>query len=286
MRQRRPLSRSVRQVRAAAPPLRLVSPSSTTSTGDLRAALCSPLIAALSWRTRSATCPVCSATAPTFFTAPESFFDVALVLRPGSGTLSDFLDFVPRPRAIPPATPASPTPAAIAGVLNCFAADATAPPAVFAPLTVVSLAVSIVLFLLGVLGVLRLEVAVRRAVVRDLLPFDEGRVRERDFAVVPFRDRELRALVRPPFELRLALLFVFVCWAINATRPPVLVPGISDYPCEDRLSRKVHISCGQLPDTRGRAVALQPLSTAKPQTIQIGHRLRLRFCFRVKATVV
>ena len=54
-----------------------------------------------------------------------------------------------------------------------------------------------------------------------------------------------------PFELRLALLFVFVCWAINATRPFVLVPGISGYPCEDRLSRKMHISCGQR-DTRGR----------------------------------
>jgi len=86
------------------------------------------------------------------------------------------------------------------------------------------LAVSIVLFLFGVLGVLPLEVAVSRAVVRDLLPFDEGRARERDFVVVPLRDRELRAFVRPPFELRLALLFVFVCWAINSTRPPVLVP--------------------------------------------------------------
>jgi hypothetical protein len=67
------------------------------------------------------------------------------------------------------------------------------------------LAVSIVLFLLGVLGVFRLEDAVRRAVVRDLLPFDTGRVRERDFVVVPSRGREFRGL---PFELRLALLFV------------------------------------------------------------------------------
>ena len=140
------------------------------------------------------------------------------------------------------------------------------------------------LFLLVDLGVLRLEDAVRRAVARDWLPFDEGRVRERDFAVVPFRDREFRALVRPPFELRLALLFVFVCWAINATRPPVLVPGISGYPCGDRLSRKVHISCGQLarhPRTGGSpSAARQP--PERPRQIQIGHRL-LRFCFRVKA---
>jgi hypothetical protein len=41
----------------------------------------------------------------------------------------------------------------------------------------------------------RAEDAGRRAVARDWLPFDDGRVRERGFAVVPLRDRELRALV-------------------------------------------------------------------------------------------
>jgi hypothetical protein len=68
-------------------------------------------------------------------------------------------------------------------------------------------------FLLGDLRVPRVEDAVRRVDARDWLPFDEGPVRERDFVVVPFievplRDREFRALVRLPFELRFALLFV------------------------------------------------------------------------------
>jgi hypothetical protein len=108
--------------------------------------------------------------APTsaLLTARDSFFDFAFApLPPGSDPTSDFLDFVPRPRATPPAIPASPTPAAIAGVLNRFAVDATALPALFAPFTVVSLAVCTVLFLLDVLGVLRLEDVPRRVVVRD-----------------------------------------------------------------------------------------------------------------------
>jgi hypothetical protein len=117
-----------------------VSPSSTTSIGDLRGAVFFPPIASLTRRTRSAICPVCSATAPTFFAAPDSFFDVALAaLRRRSGGPSDFFP-LPRPSAIPPASPTRPTPAAIAGVLNCLAADATALPALFAPSTVVSLA--------------------------------------------------------------------------------------------------------------------------------------------------
>jgi hypothetical protein len=63
-----------------------------------------------------------------------------------------------------------------------------------------------VLFLLGDLRVLRVEElrvedAVRRDVARDWLPFDEACVRDRDLAVVPLGDRELRALVRLPFEL-------------------------------------------------------------------------------------
>jgi hypothetical protein len=229
-----------RQVRGAAPVLRLVSPSRTTSTGDLRGALSFPPTASLTWRTRSAICPVCSAAAPmsTFFITRESFFDVAFVaLRPGSGRPSDLLDLVARPRAIPPAAPASPTPVAIAGVFNCLAADATALPAVFAPLTVASLAVSIVLLLLGDLRVLCLEDAVRRGVARDWLPFDDGRVRERDFVVVAPFDRDLRALVRFPFELRLGLLFV--CWAI--TQILSLAPEPANYPRGRTAIRKLRI---------------------------------------------
>ena len=54
-----------------------MSPSRTTSIGDLRGAAPFPPIASLTRRTRSAICPVCSASAPTFFAASDSFFDLA-----------------------------------------------------------------------------------------------------------------------------------------------------------------------------------------------------------------
>jgi hypothetical protein len=47
-----------------------------------------------------------------------------------------------RVRAIPAATPASPVPVAISGVLSFSAADVTALPAAFAPFVVASLAAS------------------------------------------------------------------------------------------------------------------------------------------------
>jgi hypothetical protein len=47
-----------------------------------------------------------------------------------------------RVRAKPAATPASPVPVAISGVLSFFAADVTALPAAFAPFTVAPLAAS------------------------------------------------------------------------------------------------------------------------------------------------
>jgi hypothetical protein len=187
---------------------RLVSPSRTTSTGDLRGAVFFPAIASLTSRTLSATCPVCSATAPTFFAAPDSFFDVArALLRVRSGTPGDFL-FLPRPRAIPPASPASPTPAAIAGVLNCLAADVTALPALFAPLTVVSLAAPTMPLLSDDFDLLRPEDALELAVPRDGLPLRERRVLERDFAAVRPFAVELRVLERLALELRLDGLFV------------------------------------------------------------------------------
>jgi hypothetical protein len=130
-----------------------------------------------------------------------------------------------------------------------LAADATALPAVFAPLTVASLAVSIVLLLLGDFRVLCLEDAVRRAVARDWLPFDDGRVRERDFVVVAPFDRDLRALVRFPFELRLALLFV--CWAI--TQILSLAPEPANYPRGRTAIRKLRIVLPtQISATRAR----------------------------------
>jgi hypothetical protein len=50
-----------------------------------------------------------------------------------------------RVRTTPAATPASPVPVAISGVLSFFAADVTALPAAFAPFVVASLAASRVL---------------------------------------------------------------------------------------------------------------------------------------------
>ncbi|HZB05596.1 MAG TPA: hypothetical protein VE449_03320 [Thermoleophilaceae bacterium] len=102
---------------------------------------------------------------PTFFAALESFFDVRLAaLRPCSGRLNPFLPLA-RPTAIPPTRPASPTPAAIAGALSCWAVDATALPASFALVTAVSL-------LFDDLDALRVEDAVGRGLPRDRLPFE------------------------------------------------------------------------------------------------------------------
>jgi hypothetical protein len=56
------------------------------------------------------------------------------VLRPGSGTPSTRL-CLSRASATPPARPARPTPAAIAGVFSFFAVDPTALPALLAPST-------------------------------------------------------------------------------------------------------------------------------------------------------
>jgi hypothetical protein len=167
-----------------------------------------PATASLTRRARSAIWPVRSAIASTFFAALESFFDVPLAaLRPCSGMLNPFL-FLARPRAIPPASPASPTPAAIAGVLSCLAVDATALPAFFAPVTVVSLAVLIAPLLSEDFDVLRLEDAVGRGLPRDGLPFCERRVLECDLAAARPLAVALRALDRLPFVIGPDLLFI------------------------------------------------------------------------------
>jgi hypothetical protein len=157
-----------------------------------------PATASLTRRTRSAIWPVRSATASTFFAALESFFDIA-ALRPCSGMLNRFSFFL-RPSAIPPASPASPTPAAMAGVLSCLAVDATALPAFLAPVTVVSLAVLNAPLLFEGFDVLRLEDAVERGLPRDGLGLCERRVLECDLAARPLAV-ELRALDRLPFVL-------------------------------------------------------------------------------------
>jgi hypothetical protein len=187
---------------------RLVSPSRTTSIADLDLPRpgSSP-IASLATRTCSATFPVRSASAPMFFAALARFFLVARVVpRLGRETPKTVL-FLPRARAIPAPTPTSPVPAAIAGVLSFLAAEATALPALFAPLTVASFAASTVPLSFDELDFVRCEDALGRALRGDVLAFWERLVPERDFAAVPPLDGA-RLFDRPP---ALSLDLRFVC---------------------------------------------------------------------------
>jgi hypothetical protein len=110
-------------------------------------------------------------------------------------------------RATPAATPASPAPAAIAGVLSFFAVEATALPAVFAPLTVASLAASTVLLSFDELAFVRCEDALGRLLRRDVPGLCERLRLERDFAGVRRFAGDLRPFDRLP-ELALDLLGV------------------------------------------------------------------------------
>jgi hypothetical protein len=188
---------------------RLVSPSRTTSIADLdlRGPLSSP-IASLATRTCSATFPVRSASAPMFFAASPRLFVVARpVPRRLGNAMPKILLLLLRVRAIPAATPASPVPAAIAGVLSFLAVDMTALPAVFAPLAVASFATSTAPLLFDELALVRPEDALGRALRCDVLAFFERLALERDFAAVrPFAG-ELRLFDRLP-ELALDLLLV------------------------------------------------------------------------------
>ena len=108
---------------------------------DLRGALPSP-IASLATRTCWATFPVRSASIPMFLAAsPRPFVVARLVPRLGKW-MPEIPLFFFRVRATPAATPASPVPVAISGVLSFFAVDVTALPAAFAPFVVASLAAS------------------------------------------------------------------------------------------------------------------------------------------------
>jgi hypothetical protein len=115
--------------------------------------------------------------------------------------------FLLRVRAIPAATPASPVPAAIAGILSFLAADATALPAVFAPLTVAYFAASTVPLSFDELAFVRCEDALGRVFRCDVLAFCERLGLERDFAAVSRFAGELRRFDRLP-ELPLDLRLV------------------------------------------------------------------------------
>jgi hypothetical protein len=108
---------------------------------------------------------------------------------------------------MPAPTPTSPVPVAIIGVLSLLAADATALPAVFAPLTVASFAASTAPLSFDELALARPEDALGRVWRCDVLAFCDRLALERDFvAVRPFA-RELRVFDRLP-ELALDLLLV------------------------------------------------------------------------------
>jgi hypothetical protein len=171
--------------------------------------------ASLTTRTCWATCPVRSARAPAFFAASARFFVAPrAALRLGSGTPSTRL-CRSRVSAMPPARPASPAPAAIAGVFRLFAADPTE-----------SLAAATVLLPFDELPPLRafdelppLRVVDdrERDVFRPLLAFRERFCVERAFEPRAVLD-EPREFDRLRLELRLDLLRLdldLVCWAIR-----------------------------------------------------------------------
>jgi hypothetical protein len=110
-----------------------------------RGALPSP-IASLATRTCWATFPVRSASIPMFLAASPSPFVVARPVPRLGKWIPEIPFFFVRVRATPAATPASPVPIAISGVLSFFAVDVTALPAAFAPFVVAFLAASRVPF--------------------------------------------------------------------------------------------------------------------------------------------
>jgi hypothetical protein len=144
-----------------------------------------------------------------FFAASPRLFVVARVepRRLGNGMPKTLL-FLLRARTTPAATPASPVPVAIIGVLSFLAADVMVLPAVFAPLAVASFAASTAPSLLfDELALVRPEDALGRVWRCDVLAFCDRLALERDFvAVRPFA-RELRVFDRLP-ERALDLLLV------------------------------------------------------------------------------
>jgi hypothetical protein len=138
-----------------------------------------------------------------FFAAPAKFL---VVPRPGRGMPSTFLCRL-RVSAIPPARPASPAPATIAGVLSFLAVDPTASPAPVAALTDASLAFSTVPLLLDELDELDRFRAVDPALLWVLRLFGVRLEADRDVVVRVFAD-ELRGFDPRLPEFRVPLLLV------------------------------------------------------------------------------
>lgn len=160
-----------------------------------------------------------------FFAAPARFL---VVPRPGRGTPSTFL-CRPRVSAMPPARPASPAPAASAGVLSFLAVDPTASPVLFAALIDASFA-----FATGPLVPEEFEELDFRAVDPALLWVPRRLCEPLELAralVVRLLVDELpRGFDLPPPDFRVLLLLV--CWATRSslTAVGVRLPGTeADY---------------------------------------------------------
>lgn len=184
---------------------RLVRPSRRTSIGERRPALASesPVVMRC---ISDASEPIPSPKVATFFDALAMFL---VVLLRGIGTPSTRLREL-RPASIaPPASPASPVPAAIRGTFAFFTASATVLPAETAPSFAVAAASATGPWLLGgverLRGVVRLRaVEVRFCVLpRESVPLDrELLLREVDTEPgLPLRDRlEVERFVEPLLE--------------------------------------------------------------------------------------
>jgi hypothetical protein len=153
-----------------------------------------------------------------FFAASPRLLVVARVVprRLANGRPKTLL-FLLRVRATPAATPATPVPAAINGILNFLAADVTVLPTVLAPLAVASFAASREPWLSDERGLVRAEDALGRVLLCGVLAFWDRLALERDFAAVrPFAE-EFRLFDRLP---GLAVDLLLVCGAMWKLSPP------------------------------------------------------------------
>jgi hypothetical protein len=132
-----------------------------------------------------------------FFAAPARFL---VVPRPGSGTPRTFLCRL-RVSAMPPARPASPAPAASAGVLSFLAVDPTASPVLFAALIDASLAVATVPLLLEEFDEVDRFRAVDPALLWTLRRFCDPLELARDLVVRLLVDELPRGFDLPPPDL-------------------------------------------------------------------------------------
>ena len=157
-----------------------------------------------------------------FFAAPARLL---VAPRPGSGTPSTFRCRL-RVSAMPPARPASPAPAAIAGVLSFLAVDPAASPVVFAALIDVSFALATVPLLEEFYRFRAVDPGLLWVPRRLCAPLELARA----FVVRLLVDALPRGFDLPPPDFRVLLLLV--CWATRSslTAVGIRLPGTeADY---------------------------------------------------------